>query len=257
MKPLFFLLCLLNLGFLLWQFHAGRIGPTVAPRVEYAASVLTLEEFNRAQRGARISAVIQDGIRRPQQDEFERILADLRGQQWHLSMEKALKPRLLNKIAATEKPQPPVPQAIVRKCFEAGPFADEAGARKWLGQKALSSKQILPREQTIASDFQVYYPAAKTAEQTLANKMMLKDKGLQDIWMVPEGDKKGAISLGVFRDMSRALVFKTQLAARGVQSEIRQRDKTETQWFAKVMLDKAALKQYEAPGVRLSSCTNN
>lgn len=255
MKPLFFLLCLLNLGFLLWQFHAGKIGPVAAPRAEYVAGVLTVAEYDRARRGAQISAVIQDGIRRPQQAEFERILADLRGQQWHLSMEKALKPRLLNKIA--EKPQPPVPQAVARKCFDVGPFTDEAGAKKWLAQKALTGKQILPREQTTASDFQVYYPAAKTAEQTLANKMMLKDKGLQDIWMVPESDKKGAISLGVFRDMSRALVFKAQLAARGVQSEIRQRDKTETRWFAKVMLDRAGLKQYESQGIRLSACANN
>lgn len=255
MKPLFLLLCLLNVAYFLWQFHAGRIDTADVVRTEDAGGLLTVEEFKRARRGAQIAALVRDGIQRSRQAELAWILADLHGQPWQLPVEHTLKPRQPKKVA--EKPLRPAQQTIVRKCFEAGPFADEAGVKIWLGQKALTGKQILQRERTVASDFQVYYPAAKTAEQTLANKMMLKDKGLQDIWLIAEGDKKGAISLGVFRDVSRALVFKTQLAARGIASEIRQRDKTEARWFAKVMLDKADLKQYEAPGIGLSACTDD
>lgn len=261
MKPLFFLLCVLNAVFLLWQFHAGKLGPAVAPQVRAGASVLTVEEYGRAQRGSQISAFVRDGVKRWQQAEIENIVADLRGPQDYMPpakiIDKPLKPRPIVTKAQAEKPLPPVQPAIVRKCFEAGPFADEAGAKKWLAQKALAGKQLLARDKLIGSDFQVYFPAAKTPEQVRADKFFLQEKGLSDIWTIQEGDKKGAISLGVFNDKARAVLFKTQLAARGVAAEIRPRDKTQAQWFARLMLDKTAFKQYESPAVKLSPCPAN
>lgn len=258
MKPLFFLLCLLNLGFFLWQFHNGKLSPVEAASDRPGADVLTLEEYERARIGATISAMLHDNLKRRQQAEIENIAADLRGPQAHMPpvkiIDKPLKPRPIVTTAQAEKPLPPVQPAIVRKCFEAGPFADEADAKKWLAQKALTGKQLLARDKLIGSDFQVYFPAGKTPEQARADKLFLQEKGLADIWTIQEGDKKGAISLGVFNDKARAVIFKSQLAARGIAAEIRQRDKTQAQWFARLMLDKTAFKQYGSPAVKLSPC---
>ncbi len=258
MKPLFFLLCVLNLGFFLWQFHAGKLSPVVVPALQAGADVLTVEEYRRARRGSRIAGLIKDGIERWQQADIDYMLTDLSGPQDYAALGKAETPiKRPPDIKEAEISPQPVQPVIVRKCFEAGPFADETSAKKWLAQKALSSKQILLREKVVSSDFQVYYPAAKTPELSRTDKFFLKEKGLLDIWMIQEGEKKGAFSLGVFREKPRAVLFKSQLAARGVASEIRRRDQTEPQWFVKLMVDKASFKQYQSSAIQLSACANN
>lgn len=258
MKPLFFLLCVLNLVFFLWQFHAGKLSPAVVTETPSGASVLTVEEYSRARRGSNISAMVQDDIKRWQRMEVEYMLAEMRGPVGYLPpkpAEKPPKPRhVVKEILSPEKSLQPVQPVILQKCFEAGPFADESSAKKWLAQKALSSKQILVRDKVTGSDFQVYYPAAKAPEQSRTDKFFLKEKGLVDVWMIQEGDKKGAFSLGVFNDKERAVLFKTQLAARGITSEIRRRDKTQAQWFAKLMLEKGSVRQFESPAIQLSAC---
>ena len=143
---------------------------------------------------------------------------------------------------------------MVRKCVEAGPFADESSVNKWLAGHNLASKQIIAKETAIPSDFQVFYPAAKNPEQSRINKLMLNAKGLQDIWLIPAGDNKGGYSLGVFNDRQRANNYKNQLAQIGIQAEIKQREKTKTQWFARVMLDKAKLQQLGSQADAYSSC---
>ena len=261
MKALFLSLALLNVVYFLWQFHAGNVNLPTAQK-HYSEQILTVNEFSRAQRGAEIARALDQSIAAWQQADVERILADLRPIKWRL---KAQRP-VAKAVKIAEPPQqdnvdqaksPPAPVApVLRKCYEAGPFSEEAEAKKWLLQKGLSSKQVLSRKIVVSSDFQVYFPAAKNSEQTLSNKMMLKDKALQDIWMIPEGDKKGAFSLGVFNEKARALVFKTQLASRGISAEIWLREKTETQWFARVMVDNASVKNYASPAVKLAECSN-
>ncbi|AEG00097.1 hypothetical protein [Methylomonas methanica] len=260
MKPLFFLLCVLNIGFFLWQFHAGKLSPVVPAVQSGVVKVLTVDEYRRAQRGSQIAGLIQDDIQRWQQADVDYMLTELSGPQKYAALENvetSTKPPADVKEAKAEILPEPVQPVIVRKCFEAGPFADEASAKKWLAQKALSSKQILLREKVVSSDFQVYYPAAKTPELSRTDKFFLKEKGLLDIWMIQDGEKKGAFSLGVFRDKARAALFKSQLAAKGVASEIRRRDQTEQQWFVKLALDKASVKQYESAAIQLSACVNN
>ena len=254
MKALFYLLCALNLSLVLWEFHEGRLDSVPVEHVP-DGSILTVEEYARAKRGAEINDRIQQRIKRWQQTEAEQMLADLRGEDLQLRpvpTKNKPKPQAV-KVEETKPVDPPV----VRKCFETGPFEDEASLKKWLGQKALSSKQILQRELITDIDFQVFFPAAKTPEQTRLNKSMLNAKGFQDIWTIPEGDNKGGYSLGVFTEKPRALAFKAQLEAQGIRSEIKQRQKTKPQWFVRVMVDKTAANQYESKALKLTACSNN
>lgn len=260
MRALFFLLCLLNMTFLLWQFHAGRFNPPVT-QPKQSVNILTVEEYLRARRGARIAALYADQLSSWQQAEVAQIMSHLRGPQWQyqvapkqVQVKKTAKPVDDVKVSAVDKPVVPV---VIRKCFEAGPFADEASAKRWLQQKSLNSKQIVTKDTVVSSDYQVYFPAAKSPEQSRINKLMLNAKGVQDIWLIPSGDIKGAYSLGVFNEKPRAALFKKQLAERGIQAEIMQREKTQSHWFARVMLDKTTLKQFESPGTKLVACASN
>ena len=120
--------------------------------------------------------------------------------------------------------------------------------------KPAGKTETIYKDLELAGDFQVYYPAAKTPEQTRINKMMLNAKGITDIWPVPAGDNKGALSLGVFADRQRASNFKAQLAQQGIQAEIKQRAKVQRQVFAKVLLDKRQYQQWSAQSAQVVPC---
>ena len=251
MKALFYLLCVLNLSMLLWALRDGRFEPVTVEQLP-ETSILTIEEFARAKRGAEIDKRIQTNLANWRQIEIEHMLADLRDEHWSLSPVQPKNPPKPQAVKAEAKK--PVLPVIVNKCFETGPFDDEASLKKWLDQKALVSKQIVQRELITNTDFQVYFAAAKTPEQARLNKSMLNAKGIQDIWTIPDGDNKGGFSLGVFVDKQRALLFKSQLEGQGIHAEIKQRQKTKVQWFVKVMLDKTQVGKYESTTLKFSAC---
>lgn len=282
MKAFFYLLCLLNLGFLFWQFHTGKFNP-IASKPITQSSILLVSESARAQRGAVISGVIDQPINHLQQQATDRYLDKVHQVEWQMKplptpvvvqLEKPQIAKLTEAKSPAEKSpdskklalqssekskeiEKPVTPAVQRKCYDIGPFSDQIVVKKWLASNGIISNQIFQTEVATPSDFQVYYPAAKSSEQARNNKLMLIDKGLQDVWLISAGENKGGISLGVFKEKQRATVFKAQLAARGIQAEILQRKRTQTQWFVSVMLDKASLKKLEAAGNAWSVCSVN
>lgn len=282
MKVIFYFLCLLNLGFLFWQFHEGKLNPIIS-KPAAQSSILLVSEYARAQRGAAISRVIDQPIRYWQQQEADRYLDKRREMEWRMKPLPApvvvkLKTPEIAKVAeaksAVEKSQDdkkpalsaaqkstaidqPAAPVLQRKCYDIGPFIDEFAVKQWLASHGVMSHKLFQKEVAAPSDFQVYYQAAKSAEQTRINKMMLIAKGLQDIWLIAEGENKGGFSLGVFKEKQRAIVFKSQLAGQGIQAEILQRKRIKKQWFISVMLDKASLKKLEAVGIIWSVCSVN
>lgn len=251
MKQLCLALVLLNVLFLFWQIHLGALNPAAPQPVSLTLQLVS--EVNHARRGAAISALIDQQLEQQQQAALQQSLDNLRHQHpridpWaFLKLSRSSRPQALAKPALT----------VIRKCFEAGPFVTEPNARLWLAGKNLSSNSVLNKELALPLDFQVYYPAAKNPEQLRINKMMLNAKGVTDIWLVPDGENKGALSLGVFTDRLRASQFKDQLAQRGVQAELKQRFKTQPQWFAKVWLDPAKLQALRQQNVALAPCSGH
>ena len=281
MKAFFYMLCLLNLGFLFWQFHTGKLNP-IAADPPARSSLLLVDEYARAQRGAVISGVIDQPLNRRQQP-AARYLDALNDVEWQMQplpapvvvkLETPEVVELTKAKPAAEKSQDSekralqtsektteidklTPPVVLRKCYDIGPFADEVIARQWLAGSGFSSHQIFQTDVATPSDYQVYYPAAKSAEQARINKLMLVAKGLQDSWLISDGENKGGISLGVFKEKQRATVFKSQLAERGIQAEIVQRKKITQQWFVSVMLDKASHKKLEAAGSQGVACSTH
>ncbi|MGZ0079343.1 hypothetical protein [Methylomonas sp. YC3] len=232
MKVLFFLLCLLNVLFFFWKLHFGALTPSVEP-VTNIPALLTVRERQLARRGAQISAYLDNAA------------AELQAKQVTDILQRLNPPQVV--LVFKTSPDTPKPtgsdrqKTAIHHCYEAGPFSDQEALRRWASTEHLTVFKAANKSTMVSSDFQVYYPAGKDAEQTRINKMMLKAKGLNDVWPISDGDIKGAISLGVFNDRQRAMLFKNQLAEQGVKAEIRQRNKLRDELFIRFVGGQSAI----------------
>ncbi|MFZ2169544.1 MAG: hypothetical protein WAW61_07900, partial [Methylococcaceae bacterium] len=128
-------------------------------------------------------------------------------------------------------------------CYEAGPFTDD-GYAAWRNQLSVAEGAIqsFSRDEQTISSYLVYYPAAKTLMESEANVQMLKDNGINDLWLFRTGGDKGQISIGVFKNENRALMQQSRMLARGIKVEVKARYKTKTQRYAQVKSNGKALK---------------
>lgn len=233
MKTLCLGLCLLNVLFFFWEFHKGGLNPPVRQQTTLP-TIMLADELENARRGAAISQVMDSEVPEPQH--FQIAEKPTENQ-----------PRLAEPKAEDVKMQP--------ACNEIGPFADPQAATAWLAGQTLRG-ELIHKEVLIPSAYLVYYPAAKNAEQMRIHKMMLNAKGINDIWVVPSGDLKGALSLGVFNAQERAVLFKNQLLQRGVQAEIKERYKPLSRLFVRIKGDQKIPKQL-AEGLTLAGCSEH
>ena len=224
MKQAFLLLCLANVFFFFWKLHFGA--PTAGKQIANALpSIVLVAERNAARRGSAISQVLdKDAAELQRWAGFAAFVAPVPKQLSGVAIKTEKKPVQ----AAVKKPEP-----LQAACFEAGPFVDDRELQRWLRGKPLVFAKPFLRELSVLADYQLYLPAAKDAEQTRINKLTLRAKGIDDVWMVPEGEIKGALSLGVFADKLKAQSFKDQLAARGIRAELRQRSKSRQALFVR------------------------
>lgn len=157
--------------------------------------------------------------------------------------------------ADLEKPAPSIQVEQVEKntksgeetpmiCYEAGPFADDDSYATWRNQLSVAEGTIqsVSRDEQAISSYLVYYPAAKTIAESEANLQMLKDHGINDLWLFRTGGDKGQISIGVFKNESRALQQKSQMLAKGIKVEVKARYKTKTQRYVQVKSNDKVLK---------------
>jgi hypothetical protein len=256
MKRLCYLLCLLNVGYFFWQFHSGRINP-IEPAEPKASAILLVSENLRANRGALISSVLDQSIHVERQTELEGMLADLKPQH-DFSKLFALSTQTRQVKTQTEPVKArevvPTEPESAKQCYQIGSFASEVQLRQWLNKHGLSHRKLWQEGGVPAKDFQVYYPAAKTPEQSLIDKMLLTAKGQQGIWKIASGDLQGSYSLGVFSDRQRATVFKNQLAEQGIRAEIFARGEMQPKWLAAVMLTNQQSQRLKSLPVDLSAC---
>jgi hypothetical protein len=71
---------------------------------------------------------------------------------------------------------------------------------------------------------------------------MLKDHGINDLWLFRTGGDKGQISTGVFKNERRALLQKSQMLAKGINVEVKPMYKIKTQKYVQVKSNDKVLK---------------
>lgn len=233
MKALFLGVCLLNIVFLFWEYHKGALNPSPKPQT-LLPTIMLADDLERARRGTAISAYLDRDLPTWRQLRIG-LLAD--------------KPK---PIVLSAKPKAAAAKTPSTACYEIGPFADQPAAGAWLAGQTLRG-ELIYKEVLTPSAYLVYYPAAKNPEQMRIQKMMLNAKGINDIWVIPSGDLKGALSLGLFNEQSRAVLFKNQLLQRGVQAEIKERYKPQSRPFLRIRGDQK-IRQRLAEGLTQAGC---
>ena len=104
---------------------------------------------------------------------------------------------------SSEEPEEAVALAPGETCIQVGWFgerkdADEAAAlMRAHGARAL---KVRSEEQQIVKNYQVYLPPAGSREAARALVRELRDKGLEDLWIIDRGSQIHGVSLGVFRN---------------------------------------------------------
>ena len=243
-KLLAYLLALLNVGYLLWQFHLGRINPA-PPQSGHQSSIMLVGEYLRAQRGTDILQALESQSLTWQQTDLDWMLESMRRAN-NLSLQPGI--RLAAGKNTPIRAEHLVSQAWQnqRVCRQTGPFADQALLRQWLDKTSGKHAQIFHQNIVVEKDYQVYYPAAKSLAQSQQDKAILLAQGYQDVWKISDGDLKGGYSLGVFSDKQRAMNLKNQLVANSVKAEIYIRKEINTQWFARLWLEQREAEAIEA-----------
>jgi hypothetical protein len=129
-------------------------------------------------------------------------------------------------------------EKIEVRCYEAGPFANKKVYQTLVNQIKTIGSDIKPinRDEQIASNYMVFYPAAETELESENNIKMLKNHGIKDLWLLT-GEDKGNISLGLFIKEETALTMKNELLAKGINAEVKAKYKTKSQKYALIKGD--------------------
>jgi len=93
----------------------------------------------------------------------------------------------------------------------------------------------------VLDEYWVIIPPQVSWQVSLKKVKALKAQGVKDLWLVPSGDNKGTISLGLFIDHSRAKKQLVELMARKVNAEIVVRRRMSYQLKVRVLISKDAL----------------
>ena len=148
-------------------------------------------------------------------------------------------------------------------CYEVGPFANQKAYQALVSRLKDIKSDIKPvnRDDQVASNYMVYYPAAENALESVANIMMLKDHGIKDLWLLTS-ENKGKISLGLFNKEESALVMKNDLLAKGINVEVKAKYKTKSQKYALIKGDDQLRKRLDNlkntyPGLLIKPITDD
>lgn len=130
------------------------------------------------------------------------------------------------KAAAAEPPAPAVVADRSLPCALIGPFADQAAAqaaRETIeGAGGTAQLQAEP-----GADYLVFVPPASTLEAAAEIRAALRRRGL-DAYVIPSGERRRGVSVGVFRDRDLALAQQRRAAQAGHPAQMVTRDRAAT-----------------------------
>ena len=122
-----------------------------------------------------------------------------------------------------ETPPPVVADTKVsKKCWSLGPFTAAPEAEAAIA--TLSKRGLTPSQRQAKQDvwvgYWVHLPAYPNFEQAEAFGLSLREKGVRDIYVEPNGELANTISLGVFKQRERAYARIEQLSNKGIDAKL-------------------------------------
>ena len=132
--------------------------------------------------------------------------------------------------AESEATPEPAPVAVCVRVgwFEESATADEAVA--WMRAAGAEAVGIRYEERQVIRNYQVYLPPVSSREAARAVAGALRDKGVDDIWIIAEGAQANGISLGVYRSKGNMTRRVAELEKLGYSVAITANTKTVTEY---------------------------
>ena len=118
-------------------------------------------------------------------------------------------------------------------CHQVGIFNSKRKAKKVmsvfksLGLKPKLNKQVSRKK----SGFWVIYPAPATMKKSIDMIDYLRSQGYQESWLFTEGENKGAISLGLYKNIRGAESRKQELLTHNIVTIIKSRLKEDKKYW--------------------------
>ena len=232
MKILFFLSLLANVVFFLWQYQAGAFQPTEQKSLEPTLTkqkIWLLSELKQSQpvTPTRVAIVEPKMPAQPlvptdfgvanltQRNIFKQTEAFIQHLQKSHEVVVAAASLVPAQETRVEKP---------RVCYKITGFATKTVALRWSKRhagEAFKIKEIPP----VVSDYQVNYPAAELIKLKKNNVEFLKARGINDFFIIHQGELKGSISLGVFKNEMNAINTQRYFLRKGIPAKITKRYK--------------------------------
>lgn len=247
MKTLFFLVAIANVALFMWEYKTGAFAPVTETSEQNAASdqeqILLVSELKIVPEVLTTPAPVSE------QSVAENAATDAVDKSVLVpeslpAISESIDKPALEKSAVRDSTI--VADKIETSCYEVGPFVDDKTYRVWVNRLKDIESEIKPinRDEQIAGNYMVYYPAAETELESEANIKMLKDHGIKDLWLL-SGEDKGKISLGLFIKEKSALVMKNELLAKGINAEVKAKYKTKSQNYALIKGDDQLMKRLD------------
>ena len=117
--------------------------------------------------------------------------------------ERREEPVVVEEPESPKEPVEAVAQAARETCVQAGWFADRTVAHEAAALMRAHGARVLKvrsEEQQIIKNYQVYLPPAGSREAARALVRELRDKGVEDLWIIDRGTQINGVSLGVYRN---------------------------------------------------------
>ncbi len=118
-------------------------------------------------------------------------------------------------------------------CFTIGPFDEEArseAARQRLAELGVEPRQRTTRDEEVYG-YQVVLPPLGSREDALAATRELQDQGIEDYFVVSEGELENAVSVGLFERKRFAVRHADYLNDLGFDAELRLRTRERTRYW--------------------------
>jgi len=152
--------------------------------------------------------------------------------------------------APEEVTPPAAPQEPVTYCGTLGPFKSRIQAkriRRKLG--ALQKIGIEQKPTLVDKSYWVLMPPLATRNEARAMVEKLKAAGVKDLWLVPKGDMRNAISLGLYSRKDAAYSHAENLRGKGFEVEVKPKQEEVSRYWLKFSgLDQATFEKLD-PGV--------
>lgn len=122
----------------------------------------------------------------------------------------------------TDTPSTLSTRAVESGCFQWGPITDETRAREVLNLVKPESDQasLIKKPSDLTDGWWVLFPKAHDLDTAKANRKMLLEKGVTDLWLFDKGALQGAISLGLFKTRNRAEQAQKTFTEQGIITEV-------------------------------------